>query len=71
MQAKANGEGERKREGERRKRGEWERVMGTERLCKTKERERRMERNWPGGGYERAGGWQQQREREDVRKPSD
>lgn len=40
MQAKANGEGERKREE---KRGEWERVMGTERLCKTKEREREAE----------------------------
>lgn len=42
MQAKANGEGERKREE---KRGEWERVMGTEHLCKTKESERlRMKR---------------------------
>lgn len=35
MQAKANGEGERKRE----ERGEGERVMRTERVCKTKERE--------------------------------
>lgn len=41
MQAKANGEVEKKRERRERgkKRGEWEGVMRTEDLCTTKERE--------------------------------
>lgn len=58
MQAKASGEGERNREG--RRRGEWERAMGTECLCKTKDREESGEEDimvgmkQPGGQQERA-----------------
>lgn len=59
MQAKANGEGERNRE----QRGEKERVMGTERLCKTKEREEDEEEEDSSVGLKHPG-WQQARDGE-------